>query len=368
MRANGNKTGCVCKANTYDVFKFGALQCDGVDSTAMGELQCMPCLSCLECSEQGGALTLKPGYALYGQRTIFACPVSDGCIGATVLNLTSARLAWVAKDDSYFDEKTMKNQCARGYAGPVCGKCDRGYNHLRVGKPCDACDDGVINVPLVIGLFFGLLIIGGVFISGAITHLEDHGMITDIRLLIGFYQLLGQMDNILNVTYAVHCTLDRTLHGPEAYIAAHSLFPFRSMCVCACACVCLPACDAVFAIACRFPEPVPTMLGFLDLLFLDLRNVVRLDCWDIGGFIGKLITNTAVMPSVFVAICILIYMAQKRTVGVVIAAGAADESAYSTVLIKLESNLLVMQRSIIFTALPCLAGFTSDFWLTLPCC
>ena len=138
MRANGNKTGCVCKANTYDVFKFGPLQCDGVDSTAMGELQCMPCLSCLECSEQGGALVLKPGYALYGQRTTFACPVSDGCIGATVLNLTSARLAWVAKDDSYFDEKTMKKQCARGYAGPVCGKCDRGYNHLRVGKPAPA--------------------------------------------------------------------------------------------------------------------------------------------------------------------------------------------------------------------------------------
>ena len=110
------------------------------------------------------------------------------------------------------------------------------------------------------------------------------------------------------------------------------------------------------------------MMDFLDLLFFDLRNVVRLDCWDIGGFIGKLITNIAVMPLVFVTICILIYMAQKRTVGVVIAAGAADESAYSTVLIKLESNLLVMQRSIIFTALPCLAGFTSDFWLTLPCC
>ena len=202
MRANGDKTGCVCKENTYDVFKYGPLQCDDMDSTALGELQCMPCLSCLECSEEGEALALKPGYALYGQNTIYPCPVSAGCIGATVLNLTSSAPAWVAKDDSYFDEKTMKDQCAIGYAGPVCGTCDDGYNHLRVGKPCDACDDGVINVPLVIGLLFGLLIVGGILISGAIKHLEDHGMITDIRLIIGFCQLLGQMDNILSVTCA----------------------------------------------------------------------------------------------------------------------------------------------------------------------
>lgn len=74
--------------------------------------------------------------------------------------------------------------------------------------------------------------------------------------------------------------------------------------------------------------------------FLDVRNIVRLDCWDIGGFTGKLVTNIAVMPIVFVTICFLIYMAQKRTVSVVIAAGGADESAYGTVFIKLKSNLL----------------------------
>ena len=107
MRANSDWTGCVCKENTYDVFKYGRLQCDDADATEMGELQCMPCLSCLDCSERGEDLTLKTGYALYGQRTIFACPVSDGCIGATVLNLSSSRMAWVAKADSYFDEKTI---------------------------------------------------------------------------------------------------------------------------------------------------------------------------------------------------------------------------------------------------------------------
>ena len=138
-------------------------------------------------------------------------------------------------------------------------------------------------------MFSGLIIVGGVFVSGLHKHLEDHGMITDIRLVIGFYQLLGQMDNILDV---------------------------------------------------KFPEPVPTLMSFLELMFLDVRNIVRLDCWDVGGFVGKLVTNIAVMPSVFVMICILIYLGQKRTIGAVIAAGGADESAYGTVLVKLEANLL----------------------------
>eukprot|EP01052_Picozoa_sp_SAG31_P012400 SAG31_NODE_724_length_12555_cov_11.624277_6_plen_69_part_00 len=46
------------------------------------------------------------------------------------------------------------------------------------------------------------------------------------------------------------------------------------------------------------------------------------------------------MPTIFVVICLLIYMSQKRTVGVVIAAGGADESSYSTVFVKLKSNLM----------------------------
>ena len=80
---------------------------------------------------------------------------------------------------------------------------------------CDACDDGVIDIPLVLGLFMLLLIGGGIIISGVIKQLDDHGMITDMRLVIGFYQLLGQMDNILDV---------------------------------------------------QFPEPVPTMMSFIELM------------------------------------------------------------------------------------------------------
>ena len=134
MRADNDWTGCVCKEDTYDVFKHGALRCDDADSTSMGELQCMPCLSCLECSEEGEALRLKPGFALYGRDTAYKCPVFDGCIGAPILNLSSAREAWVPNADSYFDETTMRAQCAEGYAGPICAKCGKEYNHLTVGK------------------------------------------------------------------------------------------------------------------------------------------------------------------------------------------------------------------------------------------
>ena len=117
MRANADWTSCVCKENTYDVHKYGALRCHDGDSTTMGELQCMPCLSCLECSEEGESLRLKAGYALYSQSDVYACPVTTGCFGAPIMNLTAARAAWTPNDDGYFNEETMKDQCAVGYAG-----------------------------------------------------------------------------------------------------------------------------------------------------------------------------------------------------------------------------------------------------------
>eukprot|EP01052_Picozoa_sp_SAG31_P012401 SAG31_NODE_724_length_12555_cov_11.624277_7_plen_246_part_00 len=235
MRANDARTGCVCKDGTYDVFKYGALNCYGEDSSSMGELQCVPCLSCLECLEAGEELRLKAGYALYGVGTAYKCPVESGCSGASIPNVSRAMVVWATNEDGYYEKETMIGQCAVGYAGPICGKCADGYNHLKVGTKCDACDDGVIDIPLVLGMFFVLLIVGGVFISGAIKHLQDLGMITDVRLIIGFYQMLGQMDNILNVS---------------------------------------------------FPEPVPSMMNFLELMFLDVRNIVRLDCWNVGGFVS----------------------------------------------------------------------------------
>ena len=38
------------------------------------------------------------------------------------------------------------------------------------------------------GLITGLMI-GGILVSGAIKHLRDHGIVTDMRIMLGFYQV-----------------------------------------------------------------------------------------------------------------------------------------------------------------------------------
>ena len=97
-------------------------------------------------------------------------------------------------------------------------------------KMCKACDDGKIDIPMIIGLIMAFIIGGGIFASGVYAILGDSGMLTDIRLLVGFYQLLGQMNNVLSI---------------------------------------------------RFPEPMPSLLAALSFMFLDLRKLVMLDCWDV---------------------------------------------------------------------------------------
>ena len=135
-----------------------------------------------------------------------------------------------------------------------------------------------------------LRIVGAAVISGALGVLQDFGVITDMRILVGFYQILGQASNVLDVV---------------------------------------------------MPHPVPELVDFIKLLFLDVRKIVMLDCWNIGGFYGKITTNIVAVPTILVGICVLIYISQKRTLMVVIAAGAADESGLETLKVKLKQNLFV---------------------------
>jgi hypothetical protein len=163
---------------------------------------------------------------------------------------------WQVDEDRIwvYPEKSLESQCAAGYDGPICGQCKSDYNHLRVGRPCDPCEDGTINVSLLLGMFFVALTAGAVLISGVYRILSDYGVITDLRLIVGFYQLLAQMNNILDIT---------------------------------------------------FPSPVPELMEFIKLLFLDVRNIIRLDCFDLGGFYGKAFTNVCVMPLICVLCCLL---------------------------------------------------------------
>lgn len=90
-----------------------------------------------------------------------------------------------------------------------------------------------------------------------------------------------------------------------------------------------------------YPSPVPELIDFIKLLFLDLRKIVMLDCWSVGGFYGKIVTNVVVMPLLACAICMLIYLVEKRSLVAVIAAGGADRSAMKALRVKLKHNFFL---------------------------
>eukprot|EP01045_Picozoa_sp_COSAG04_P008546 COSAG04_NODE_476_length_13722_cov_16.614707_1_plen_903_part_10 len=277
---NDERTDCFCQVDTYNAQQLGLVTCRGAAfrSDGVATDECAVCPTCMDCSVIG-TTTLKSGWAFFGAAgEAYRCPGADKDFEACP--------PLIVNNNTTMDDST----CATGYEGPVCGNCEPEYNHLKVGNPCEPCDDGVINLPLVIGLFFGTMVVGGAIVSGVVGVLQDNGIITDLRILVGFYQILGQAGNVLDLV---------------------------------------------------FPYPLPELVGFIKLMFLDIRKVVMLDCWDIGGFYGKIITNIVVVPAFIVTVCYLIYVSQKRTLMAVIAAGAADTTGLETLKVKLKQNLFV---------------------------
>lgn len=65
------------------------------------------------------------------------------------------------------------------------------------------------------------------------------------------------------------------------------------------------------------------------------------DCWDVGGLDGKVATNLVVVPLLFASACFALRANQRRTIGLLIKGGAADESAYTTADVQLKNNLFV---------------------------
>ena len=63
------------------------------------------------------------------------------------------------------------------------------------------------------------------------------------------------------------------------------------------------------------------------------------DCWDVGGLDGKITTNLAVVPLLFICACFALRANQRRTIGFLIQGGAADESAYTAADVQLKNNV-----------------------------
>eukprot|EP01043_Picozoa_sp_COSAG02_P029832 COSAG02_NODE_1874_length_10576_cov_8.410614_7_plen_1429_part_00 len=179
---NYERTECFCQTNTYNALELGVVTCHGTLSRSEDMQnfgfsdECAVCPSCMDCSVVGKTM-LKAGWAFFGANQAFPCPGADEFVACPALLLNS---------NSTMDIST----CTVGYEGLVCGNCQDHYNHLKVGNPCDNCDDNVVNVPLIVGLLVAMAFAGGAVISGTMDFLTDHGVITDLKLLIGKHRAI----------------------------------------------------------------------------------------------------------------------------------------------------------------------------------
>jgi hypothetical protein len=159
-------------ANTYNTLQVGAVNCYGL--RAAGELsfndECAACAPCLDCTTSG-ITHLKPGWSFYGLNSARKCKgnakvAETHCPGGSLRNLSDATVAWTRDADGNYDDAILNDQCSGGSAGPICSNCDAEHHHLKTGKQCERCDEGKVDIPVLIGLLFFVVTGGGVIISG----------------------------------------------------------------------------------------------------------------------------------------------------------------------------------------------------------
>lgn len=100
-----------CETNYWNNVTNAANSTDG----------CLPCpVPGTECV-LGNTITVRPGWYVYGasEATGYKCAISEACVGG--------------------DWKFGNSNCAIGYEGILCGKCQQGYYRLQ--RKCASCKD-----------------------------------------------------------------------------------------------------------------------------------------------------------------------------------------------------------------------------------
>jgi hypothetical protein len=97
--------------------------------------------------------------------------------------------------------------------------------------------------------------------------------------------------------------------------------------------------DAVLRI--DFPSPVPELMSVAKLLFLDIRTLLRMDCFELGGFYAKLVTNLFFLPMLAAFACYVYYLSEKKTVDRMVAEGVTDSGGLRSASLNLQRNLMV---------------------------
>ena len=90
-----------------------------------------------------------------------------------------------------------------------------------------------------------------------------------------------------------------------------------------------------------FPSPVPELMSFAKLLFLDIRMLLHMDCIELGGFYSQLAMNVILLPLLAAFGCYVYYLNEKKSVDRMVAEGVATDSSLQSAKLNLQRNLMV---------------------------
>lgn len=90
-----------------------------------------------------------------------------------------------------------------------------------------------------------------------------------------------------------------------------------------------------------FPYPVPELMSFAKLLFLDIRMLLHMDCIELGGFYSQLAMNVILLPLLAAFGCFVYYLNEKKSVDRMVAEGVTTDSGLKSAKLNLQRNLMV---------------------------
>lgn len=70
-------------------------------------------------------------------------------------------------------------------------------------------------------------------------------------------------------------------------------------------------------------------------------QVIRLDCWQLGGFSGRVVTNVFVIPALFMFGCYVYFLNDRKTGQRLVVEGVSSEEVTKSAFNQLKNNLFL---------------------------
>ena len=261
---------------------------------------CAACPACMTCPGPANGVPTNPvtkaGYTVFvgtsmGQRSdkekagtsfqtkqvdVFSCHGSAACTdGDEATPCTCKALDLDVGNTSMLADLNDESGCTAGQTGPLCALCDVGWGrNKREGACIDCTKESLFNMKLlilggaiVVGLWFAKSLIlacaGGAALSKR--KIEELGFMTDVKILVGYFQIMSQQGKVLDMTFPVN-----------------------------------------------FSE----LLDSFKIIMFEVGKVVKLECLDVTrGYYSKFWMNVVVLPAVLGLVVFFVYIKDKKALG-----------------------------------------------------